>query len=259
MAVEIPVLKVNFAGESIVKANCHPSLEPRILTLSNLDLLSGRFPVTYFYFYPKNDNFFAILHILKSSLAETLNHYYPFAGRIVENQKTGEPEIVCDNNGALVVEACANISLKQLNFYNLNQTLKGKLVRVINDRFPLQIQITGYTCEGVSITFTFDHALGDATSFGKFLISLSEIARAKPLSCIPDHRRDQLSARSPPTYHPSLDQAFVKCTMDEILNIPTSVLIKRLYYVEESSIDRLQRLASLDGTKRTKIEAFSWV
>jgi hypothetical protein len=250
--------EVNFTGKSIIRA-INPLPGPHVLALSNLDLLSGRFPVTYFYFYctPLVSNFTSnIVDILKNSLAETLNHYYPFAGKIVQNPNTSEPEIVCDNSGALVVEAQANIPLKELNFYNLNQSLQGKLVSLIPN-FPLQVQVTKYTCGGISLTFTFDHALGDASAFGKFLVSWSEIAQRKPISCIPDHRRN-LCARFPPIYHPSLDQTFVKCTIDEIMNMPTTrIRLKRLYHIDVSSIDRLQTLACVDGNKRTKIEAFS--
>lgn len=259
--MEVPAdgkeFEVNFTEKSVVKAAC-PLPKPQILTLSNLDLLSGRFPVTYLYFYrnPQNVSFPYIIESLKSSLAETLNYYYPFAGQIIQNTSTSEPEIICDNYGALVVEGHASISLKKLNFYNLDQCLQGKLVS-INPYFPLQVQITRYTCGGISITFTFDHALGDASAFGKFLVSWSEIAQNKPLSCIPDHRRN-LRPRHPPTYHPSLDQNFVKCTIEEIINMPTpNILLKRLYHIDVSSINWLQQLACASGNKTTKIEAFS--
>ncbi|KAG5052298.1 hypothetical protein AAZX31_02G174500 [Glycine max] len=256
-APENQKFEVTFSRKSVVKA-LNPSLEPFSITLSNLDLLSGRFPVTYLYFYRKleSDNFKAFVDALKNTLAQVLDHYYPFAGQIVQNPKTSEPEIICDNNGALVIEAHTNIPLKSLDFYNLNETLQEKVVSVEPD-FPLQIQATEYTCGGISIAFTFDHALGDATSFGKFIASWCEIAQKKPLSSIPDHTR-HLRARSSPKYQPSLDQTFMKCTMKEIQNMPMNhVLLKRLYHIEASSIDMLQKLASLNGVKRTKIEAFS--
>ncbi|XP_050375639.1 coniferyl alcohol acyltransferase isoform X2 [Argentina anserina] len=259
MEFEAAEFEVNFTRKFIVKA-LNPLVQPHILTLSNLDLLSGRFPVTYFYFYPKkphaNDN---ITESFKSSLAKTLDSYYPFAGRIVINPSTNEPEIMCDNTGALVLEARANIPLNTLNFYDLDQSLRvNKLVSIYPD-IPLQIQVTYYTCGGVSITFTFDHALGDASSFGKFLLSWSEIARNKPISCVPDHqRRLRISARNPPRYHSSLDQSFVKCTMEEIMNIPTTKpLVKRLYFINNSSINQLQSQACRNGKNRTKIEAVS--
>ncbi|XP_061359892.1 coniferyl alcohol acyltransferase [Gastrolobium bilobum] len=249
--------EVKFSRKSIVKA-ANPLPEPFSITLSNLDLLSGRFPVTYLYFYlrPKLGNYKAFVEALKSSLAQVLNYYYPFAGQIVQNPKTSEPEIICDNNGALVIEAHAYTPLKNLDFYNLNETLQEKIVSVQPD-FPLQIQVTDYPCGGISIAFTFDHALGDATSFGKFISSWCEIAQNKPLSCQPDHTR-HLCARSPPKYEPSLDQTFIKCTMEEIQNMPMKhISLKRLYHINASSINMLQRLASVGGTKRTKIEAFS--
>ncbi|KAL9387288.1 hypothetical protein Peur_020412 [Populus x canadensis] len=82
-------------------------------------------------------------------------------------------------------------------------------------------QVTHYICGGISITFAFDHALCDASAFDKFPVSRSEIAQKKPISCMPDHRRS-LRARYPPTYHPTLDQTFVKCTTEEIINTPTT-------------------------------------
>lgn len=252
--------EVKFTRRSVVKA-VNPLPEPFSVSLSNLDLLSGRFPVTYLYFYqrPKLGNFEALVEALKISLAQILDHYYPFAGQIVSNPKTSEPEIICDNNGALVIEAQANTPLKSLDFYNLNETLQDKIVKVQPDLFPLQIQATEYTCGCISIAFTFDHALGDASSFGKFIASWCEIAQNKALSCIPDHTR-HLCARSPPKYQPSLDKTFIKCTLEEIQNmLPMNcITLKRLYHINASSVNMLQRLASVNsGTKRTKIEAFS--
>ncbi|XP_060210624.1 coniferyl alcohol acyltransferase [Lycium barbarum] len=250
---------VSFIRKSIVKAS-GPIPEHHILTLSNLDLLSGRFPVTYFYVYREakpNDSSASIADELKKSLANCLSHFYPFAGRIIPNPETNEPEIVCDNTGALFLEAQASISLTELDLYYLNKCLEGKLVP-INQEFPVQVQLTNYKCGGIFITFTFDHALGDASSFSKFLLMWSEIARKKRLSFSPDHRRYLLRGRDPPIYNPSFDQSFISCSLHDIHNILTPrKLLKRLYYIDASSIDRLQKLASIDGTKRTKIEAFS--
>ncbi|KAK4846604.1 hypothetical protein QYF36_019750 [Acer negundo] len=250
--------EVNFTAKTLVKAT-GPLPEPHILSLSNLDLLSGRFPVTYFYFYrhPQDENSTFNINTLRLSLAKTLGYYYPFAGRITQNPSNGEPEIICDNTGAFILEANTNIPLKNLDLYNLNESLQGKLASVTPD-FPMQVQVTHFTCGGISISFTFDHALGDATAFGKFLLSWSEMAQQKSLSCTPNHQRSYLHARFPPSYHPSLDRTFVKCSMEEIINMPpTNIFLKRLYYIDASCIRRLQELACINGKKRTKIEAFS--
>jgi hypothetical protein len=258
-AQEYEKFEVKFIKKSVVKALNHSPKPFSVINLSNLDLLSGRFPVTYLYFYkkPKLGNFKSFVNNLKTSLAQILNHYYPFAGQIVQNHKTNEPQIICDNNGSLVIEAQVNIPLSNLDFYNLNETLEEKIVSVEPD-FPLQIQVTEFTCGGISIAFTFDHALGDATSFGKFISSWCEIAQNKPLSCIPNHKRN-LCARSPLKYQPYLDQIFIKCTMEEIQNMKMNknISLKRLYHIDASSINMLQRLCSVNGTKRTKIDKHS--
>ncbi|KAK2427398.1 hypothetical protein P8452_41801 [Trifolium repens] len=258
-ATKYEKFEVKFIKKSVIKALNHFPKPFSVINLSNLDLLSGRFPVTYLYFYkkPKLGNFKSFVNTLKTSLAQILNHYYPFSGQIVQNHKTNEPEIICDNNGSLLIEAQVNIPLKNLDFYNLNETLEEKIVSV-QPNFPLQIQVTEFICGGISIAFTFDHALGDATSFGKFISSWCEISQHKPISCIPNHKRN-LCARSPPKYQPYLDQIFIKCTIEEIQNMKmnNNISLKRLYHIDASSINMLQRLASVNGTKRTKIEAFS--
>ncbi|KAL3373233.1 hypothetical protein AABB24_005304 [Solanum stoloniferum] len=250
---------VSFIRKSVVKATVTIP-EPYVLTLSNLDLLSGRFPVTYFYIYHKakhNSSSASIADELRKSLANCLSHFYPFAGRIISNTETHEPQIVCDNTGALFLEAQSSNSLKELDLYNLNKCLEGKLVPT-NQEFPVQVQLTNYKCGGIIITFTFDHALGDASSFSKFLLMWSQIARKKSLSFSPDHRRYLLRARNPPIYNPSFDESFISCSLHDIHNISTPrTLVKRLYYIDASSIDMLQKIVSIDGTKRTKIEAFS--
>ncbi|CAI9775638.1 unnamed protein product [Fraxinus pennsylvanica] len=247
--------EVKFIRKTVVKA-AGSLPETHIITLSNLDLLSGRFPVTYIYFYSKPHNIHLTIEALKSSLARCLTLYYPFSGRIVQNPQSNEPEIICDNSGALVLEAQTNISLKEFNFYNIDEYLKGKLVS-IDHNFAVQVQITRYACRSMAITFTFDHALGDATAFSKFLVTWCEIANGKLISCSPNHSRE-LCARIPPSYDPSLADTFASCTLDDILTIPTiSILLKRLYYIPKSSIDMMQKLACITGAKRTKIESFS--
>ncbi|VFQ63534.1 unnamed protein product [Cuscuta campestris] len=260
--------RVDFIAKSVVKAAAAAAQnKPHILPLSNLDLLAGRFPVTYFYFF-RNPNHPveaastglspSVIDHFKSSLSRCLSLFYPFAGRIVANPATAYPEISCDNRGVLVVEARANIPLKELPFHDLNRCLEGGLMLVpahqsaADGDFAVQAQITGYACGGVSLTVSFDHALGDASSLGKFLLTWSELAREMPPSCSPDHRRFLLRPRRQNT---CLDEKFVSCTVEEM---PTTALsrrmLKRLYHVDASSINKLQVLS---GGSRTKIEAFS--
>lgn len=120
--------------------------------------------------------------------------------------------------------------------YNLNKCLEGKLV-LTNQDFPVQVQLTNYKCIGMFTMFTFDYALGDASSFSKFLLVWSQIARRKSLSFSPDHRRYLLRARNLPIYSPSFDESFISCSLHDIHNISTPrTPVKRLYYIDASSI-----------------------
>ncbi|KAF8389346.1 hypothetical protein HHK36_026040 [Tetracentron sinense] len=251
---------VEFTSSWVVKA-AHTSIEPYILSLSNLDhLFSGRYPLTYFYAYQKPEigDFSMVIAVIKSSLEEVLGHYFPFSGRIVPNAITAEPEILCNNEGVEVIEAHASIDLASLDFYDLSQSLQKNLVPFQHE-IPLRLQITNYTCGGFSLSWSFDHSLADATAFYHFLRSWSEVANNKPISKYPDHLRSIFQPRSTLSYGPSLDRNFCKCTIEEFLNVPRTidVSLKRLYYIEAADVESLQERASLDGRKRTKIEAFS--
>ncbi|KAF8412863.1 hypothetical protein HHK36_000835 [Tetracentron sinense] len=91
-----------------------------------------------------------VVALIKSSLVEVLGHYFPFAGQIVPNARTGEPEILCNNEG---------------------------------------VECTNYTCGCFLLSWSFDHAVVDATAFHMFLISWSEVANNKPISKHPDYQR----------------------------------------------------------------------
>ncbi|KAF8737090.1 hypothetical protein HU200_014205 [Digitaria exilis] len=53
--------------------------------------------------------------VVHGALADALVHYYPFAGRIVEDVP-GRPAVVCTGEGVYFVEAAANCTLADVNF-----------------------------------------------------------------------------------------------------------------------------------------------
>ena len=65
--------------------------------------------------------------VLKKALAQVLVSHYAFAGEVVPNS-VGEPEILCNNRGVDFVEAFADVELRDLNLYNPDDTIEGKLV-----------------------------------------------------------------------------------------------------------------------------------
>ncbi|KAK9142793.1 hypothetical protein Syun_012193 [Stephania yunnanensis] len=204
---------VVFTAKHTVKAS-HASVPPNCtLPLSNLDLLAGRSSVAIFCVYqkPKFRDFSSLVAAILDSLAETLNHYLPLAGRLVTNPNTCEPEILCNNEGVEVAEAHAHIDLGSLDFYDLTNSLQQNLVPTLQE-MPLRIQVTSFNCGGFSIAWSIDHVLADATSFVMFLASWSEIVQTKALSMPPDHRRSIIRPRSPLKFSPLIDSTFIKIT-----------------------------------------------
>ncbi|KAL0407318.1 UNVERIFIED_CONTAM: Benzyl alcohol O-benzoyltransferase [Sesamum latifolium] len=99
------------------------------LPLSNLDLLLPPVDVGVFFCYDSMGGllFGHMVGVLKKALAETLVSYYAFAGGLVKNA-AGEPELLCNNCGVDFVEAFADVELKDINLYNPDESVEGKLV-----------------------------------------------------------------------------------------------------------------------------------
>lgn len=97
-----------------------------------------------------------------------------------------------------------------------------------------------------------------------FLVSWANMAHSKPLTYFPNFKRSLLSPRCPVIIPPSLNRMYVP-----IKALPPSKklqpitddhnhLISRIYYVQASTLDQLQTLASSGGYNRaTKLESFS--
>ncbi|KAF9619674.1 hypothetical protein IFM89_007995 [Coptis chinensis] len=221
---------LNVTQKSLVMAN-NTSIKHYTLPISNLDLLSGRSAMIVLFAYtkPPVGDFSSILSTIKTSLSETLNHYFPFAGRVVSNSATNEAEILCNNQGVEVTESHANIDLA--SFHDLNESVKDIYIPVSLE-MPLSLQVTSFTCGGFSLFWSFDHVLVDAKSSNTFLVAWSEVARKRPISNYPNHQRSIFKPRSPPP--------------DE-----------KMYFIEASDVIKLQELASENGEKRTKVEAVS--
>lgn len=125
-------------------------LQEHWLPQSNLDLILPPIDVSVFFCYNNNVNnngdhgmqlpFGSMVGILKKALAQTLVNYYAFAGEIVPNS-VGEPELLCNNRGVDFIEAYADISLQNLNFYNPDQSIEGKLVPT-KKQGVLSVQVT---------------------------------------------------------------------------------------------------------------------
>ncbi|KAH9289673.1 hypothetical protein KI387_033790, partial [Taxus chinensis] len=108
-----------------------PILE-HVIPLTNLDLTIPPVSVHVFFCYKNtsNRNFACALSHLKTSLSRALVGYFIYAGRLVANS-VGLPEILCNSKGVQFTQGYAPTRLAQLNMYNPDETVEGKLVPLL--------------------------------------------------------------------------------------------------------------------------------
>ncbi|CBI18361.3 unnamed protein product, partial [Vitis vinifera] len=205
-----------------------------------------------------------MVRVLKEAMAQALVPYYAFGGEVLSNS-LGEPELLCNNHGVDFLEAYADVKLKDLDLYNPDESIEGKLVPK-KKHGVLSVQVTELKCGGVVVACTFDHRIADAYSTNMFLVSWAEIAQCKPLSVIPSFRRSLLNPRHPGSYDPSIDNMYIPYSAlppPRAQQRQADPLISRLFYVMAEQIILLQTLAISKGSsyRRTKLEsltAFLW-
>ncbi|XP_010539595.1 PREDICTED: shikimate O-hydroxycinnamoyltransferase-like [Tarenaya hassleriana] len=235
------------------------------LPLSNLDLLLPPLDVNVCLFYKKpphdvtkKESFISIAKTLKEALAEALVTFYAFAGEVVTSP-AGEPELLCNNRGVDFVEGFADMALRELNFYDPDESIAMFVPK--KRRGVISVQVTELKCGSIAVGLTFDHRVADAYSTNMFLVSWSQISRSEPISLVPSFRRSLLNPRRPLLVDSSIDRLFIPLTS---LPPPQETcdqdhaLTSRIYYIESDVLDDLQRMASSGScTRRTKIESFS--
>ncbi|CAM0910157.1 unnamed protein product [Alopecurus aequalis] len=127
--------------------------------------------------------------VVRGALADALVHYYPFAGQIVEDAKSGRPAVLCSAEGVYFVEATANCSLAEVNFLERPLLLsKEQLVpyptpdlwAVEPHNSLAMIQVTTFTCGGFVIGLRTNHAVADGTGAAQFLNAVGDLARGLP-------------------------------------------------------------------------------
>ncbi|KAG8365448.1 hypothetical protein BUALT_Bualt18G0105900 [Buddleja alternifolia] len=254
--------EVNMSKTEVVAAAL--PMQDHWLPLSNLDLLLPPVDVGVFFCYKTTNelSFGHIVGVLKKALAQTLVSYYAFAAVLVKNS-AGEPELLCNNSGVDFVEAYGGVELKDLNLYNPDESVEGKLVPE-RKRGVLAVQVTQLKCGGVVVAATFAHQVADAYSANMFLVSWAEMAQFKPLSLPPpSFRRSLLFPRRPGAYHLSVDNMYIPISalpppQDD--DDDNQAAISRIYYITSDRINEIQSLANIDTAeddRRSKLEAFS--
>ncbi|KAI3764057.1 hypothetical protein L2E82_14057 [Cichorium intybus] len=202
-----------------------------------------------------------MLNTLKDSLSRALTLYYPLAGEILWNAAAGENQIHCNNRGVDFIVAVADVQLMDIDFYNPDDSIEGKLIPQ-KEHGVLAIQVTMLICGGMVLGCMFDHRSADGYSANMFISSWADMNRSEIPSMLPSFRRSILNPRCPTRYSSSIDDVFA---LYEPLDMPNNdenhgedrILINHVFCIKGEQLNTLQLLASENGAKRSKLVAFT--
>ncbi|XP_028779029.1 vinorine synthase-like [Neltuma alba] len=175
-------LQVEVISTEIIKPSSPAPHHLRRYQLSFLDQVSPLVynPLVLFYAHnvstnPKKDhsNMSSITDHLKRSLSHVLTHYYPLAGRLIDNTF-----IDCNDEGVLYSETRVKGQLLDFiqnpNPSELNRLLPFQLDKVTEITFGVQVNV--FECGGIAIGACLSHQVADALSFFTFLNFWASVA-----------------------------------------------------------------------------------
>ncbi|XP_071721202.1 benzyl alcohol O-benzoyltransferase-like [Rutidosis leptorrhynchoides] len=241
-----------------------------VKTLSDIDSQKSlRMHVSGIFFYhtdPKMGNQNPAI-VIKEALAKVLVFYYPFAGRLKEDEM-GKLMVDCTSEGVLFIEAEADVTLKQLgDVIHPPFTYTEKFLYDVPgssgvfDSPLLLIQVTRLLCGGFIVVVRHNHTMSDAVGLIQFMIALGEMIKgaSKP-TMLPVWQRGVLSARDPPrvtcTHHEYDDQP---ATVDEIMGkiLLSSDMIQQSFFFGPQEISAIRRFVPTHFQNRSTFEVLT--
>ncbi|CAM0876885.1 unnamed protein product [Alopecurus aequalis] len=254
--------RVRVTTRSIVKASGGFTASPRVLALSNLDLLPASIPVSLFCAYrkPSAGGFGDVVTAFQAKLPSLLDYFLPLTGRIVADPLSGRPEVHCRNQGAELVVGEVRVALARLDYSDLGASLErtGLPVQYAPD-VALSVQLVSFACGGFAVAWGSNHSLVDGHSLCIIVNAWSQLARYGTIPA-PNHDRSVFRPRAAPSYGSSIGEVFTPLESEHLVNALTSEssLVQRTYYVEARDLATLRSQASGAGEHgATRFEALS--
>ncbi|KAJ8775218.1 hypothetical protein K2173_020222 [Erythroxylum novogranatense] len=223
-------MKVQITSEVTIKPL---SPTPDYLRVHKLSLLDQLAPNTYIplilFFNSTNQNSISFTsNHLKKSLAATLNHFRPLAGRAKDRHL-----VDCNDDGATFKEAYVEKDIhtvqREAKVEQLEQLLPCSPYDDFNKliiRELLAIQINYFACGGIAISVCIHHLIADASSLTTFSESWAAITRgAYDINAGPRYRFDCASVFPPSD---SLNLYFD--TPEEARNMKHRIVRKRIIF-----------------------------
>lgn len=201
-------------------------------------------PMIFFYENKEgNKESLDICHVstgLKKSLSETLNHYYPLAGRIKDGAT-----IECDDQGACLTEARVDSRLQELLKYHdppvLNAFIPGEIRRNRWDMdYLLIIQITFFNCGGMAIGLRMAHEVVDLASISAFINDWAAMTHNKSAG-------KEISAEFIRFFPPSDSVSMLEPIL--VKGVENLNLVKRRFVFDSIRLGQLKEKAILSGVE----------
>ncbi|XP_040379837.1 benzyl alcohol O-benzoyltransferase-like [Oryza brachyantha] len=214
--------------------------------------------------------------VVRAALAEALVHYYPLAGRIVEASPGRKLLVECTGEGAVFVEAEAEMEVEELGVVTGPPVPRHEEFLCAAEgayadggvvgRPLLYFQVTRMRCGGFVLGIQICHCLADAAGVVQFLTAVSEFTRGVPgaPTVRPVWAREILSARRPPPsvvsrHHPEYEPV-PDAGRDKVS--PADALVHRPFFFGRREIAALRALVPPAlGSRSTRfdlIAAFMW-
>ncbi|KAF7153040.1 hypothetical protein RHSIM_Rhsim01G0025500 [Rhododendron simsii] len=145
-------------------------------------------PTVYFY-RPISGHFLNPIEILKNSLGKALTIFYPLAGRLQRTAR-GRLEVNCNSMGALFLETESEAKISDFGDFTPTSETRALIPYVdynkpIDELPLLLVQVTNFSCGGISLGLGISHVLVDGRCATHFVSEWARIARSEEPENLP--------------------------------------------------------------------------
>ncbi|XP_059636133.1 spermidine hydroxycinnamoyl transferase [Cornus florida] len=171
-------------------------------------------PTIYFYKSPPQEWLTppdTIIKTLIDSLSRALVHFYPIAGRL-RWIGGGRLELDCNAMGVQLMEAESEAKLSDFGDFTPSPEFQYLIPDVdykvpISELSLLLVQLTKFSCGGISLSLTISHAVVDGQTAIHFISEWAKLARGEPLGVPPCLDNKAFRAGEPPRATPRFDHS----------------------------------------------------